>query len=354
MFYNAAMALDRDLHVAVTSALAAERGGFRSGWEMLAASGVRGLRVLEESSALGRLVSTEVAPAAHAVLAENAARYAAHGATARRWDARDSLSGETFDWVDVDPFGSPLPFLGAALRSIEDGGLLSVSATDMLVLAGVQRGAAERLYGSSPVRGRLGPEGGLRILLKAISERADALGRSIRPRLAYVHDHYVRAYVTVAAGRGRGEDVGTIETATWQGPPLLGGAEIGPLWLGPLLDPPLLSRVAVPETASRAGELAALYARWREESSVDVPFYYESNSLAHEAGLPAPPPVGWLVDRLVGSGHRAARSAARPGAFRTDAPRGALYALARDWPGSGTPTPRPAPEVPPSPSSGIR
>lgn len=344
------MALDRDLHVAVTAALAEERGPFESGWEMLAATGVRGLRVLRESGALRRLLSTDGGEAASVVLAENASRYATYGARARRWDSRRPLEGETFDWVDLDPFGSPLPFLPAALDAVRDGGLLSVTATDMLVLAGVQRGASERRYGAAPVRGRLGPEAGLRIVLKVLAEQAAARGRRVRPRLAYLRDHYVRAYVTLSKDTLPEGSLGTIDPETWPGPPLLAAGIVGPLWLGPLFDADVVARLKVPPTAARPKDLGELIVRLTEETSADVPFYYESNSVAHATSLSNPPPVDAFLTALRTSGRHAARSHARDGAFRTDAPRSEVYGVAQRWAvDSGNPSGRKFPasgEVP--------
>ena len=37
-----------------------------------------------------------------------------------------------FDVVDVDPYGSPSPFVDAAVQCVADGGLLMVTATDMV------------------------------------------------------------------------------------------------------------------------------------------------------------------------------------------------------------------------------
>ena len=41
-----------------------------------------------------------------------------------------------FDVIDLDPYGSPTPFLDAAVQSVADGGLLCITATDMAVLCG--------------------------------------------------------------------------------------------------------------------------------------------------------------------------------------------------------------------------
>ena len=41
-----------------------------------------------------------------------------------------------WDFIDVDPFGSCLPFLEAAVTGVKDGGVLAIAATDLAVLCG--------------------------------------------------------------------------------------------------------------------------------------------------------------------------------------------------------------------------
>ena len=41
-----------------------------------------------------------------------------------------------FDCIDLDPYGSPSIFLDSAIRSVKNGGLLLVTATDAGPLCG--------------------------------------------------------------------------------------------------------------------------------------------------------------------------------------------------------------------------
>lgn len=42
------------------------------------------------------------------------------------------ISKSRFNCIDLDPYGSPSPFIDAAVQSVSDGGLLMVTATDMV------------------------------------------------------------------------------------------------------------------------------------------------------------------------------------------------------------------------------
>ncbi len=293
---------------------------------MLAATGVRGLRLVEETGAFGSFALTEANPEAFRVLAENAR--GRPGVTVHESDARTAVPGGPFDYVDLDPYGTPVPFARTALDAVVTGGVLAVTATDMMVLAGVQPDACERRYGARPVRGRLGPEGGLRILLAFLDRAANERGRSVRPLFAYVRDHHVRAYLELRDGRDPAP-VGTIVPETWSGPPLHAGPPIGPLWLGPLFDPDLVAALEVPGTAARPREVVTFLERVRSESKVDVPFYYEPNALAQATGVPRPPAMASLIAALAARGYRAARTHARPEGIRTDADRSVVADVVR-------------------------
>jgi len=318
------MALDRDL--AVAFAIAAGRTD-ASGWEMTAATGVRGLRLLGESGAFASFAFSESSPRAFDVLRRNVSAFP--GASARLEDAGREPPAERFDYVDLDPYGSALPLLATAVASTRTGGLLGVTATDMPVLAGAQPAACRRLYGAEPVRGRLGPEGALRILLATVADRVAASGRGLRPLLGYVGGHHVRVYVELLAEAAAPLPVGTIDPARWDGPPLSGPGPFGPLWLGPIVEPALVQRLSVPPTSARPRELERFLRLLRDDAEVDRPFYYEGNTLAERFGLERPPPLDELLAALRAAGWRAGRTHVRPEGFRTDAPRAAVEAVAR-------------------------
>ena len=321
------MAGDRDLAVAVAQALPPPTHGLRTGWEMTAATGVRGLRLLRESGAFQAFTLSESNPEAYRVLRENAARFP--GASAVEGDARTGLPGGPFDYVDLDPYGTPAPFVHAALGSVRLGGTVAVTATDMMVLAGAQPSACGRRYGARPVRGRLGPEGGLRILLAYLARVAEELDRSIRPMLAYARDHYVRAYVEVNGRSDAVAPVGLIDPENWPGPWVGDQGPYGPLWLGPLFDAELVTRLTVPDGAARAREVEQFLSRLREEVTVDRPFYFEANVLASRLELAEPPSLRVVQEGLRSLGFRVARTHARPEGFRTDASRQVVEELVR-------------------------
>lgn len=91
---------------------------------------------------------------------------------------------EYFDIIDLDPYGSMVPFLYSTLKSIRKDGLLCVTCTDSRVLCGVDKHKCYYLYrtargGSHNIR-----ELGLRAMLHKISEVANSLNKNIKVLLS--------------------------------------------------------------------------------------------------------------------------------------------------------------------------
>lgn len=330
MFYNPAMALDRDLGVAVLRAWRPELGHALRGWEMLSATGIRALRMVRETGRFAAFDLVESNSLATQVLARNVQEAGLPGVRAQAGDARAAPPAAPYDYVDVDPYGSPLPFLANAVRALGRGGLIAVTATDLMVLAGAQSSVCLRKYGARPLRGWLGPEGGLRILLARLAREARSAGRGVRPVLAYVLGHHVRIYAELVDSRaGSDPKVAEIPGDDPRTPELGGAGPFGPMWIGPLFDASLVARLQVPDSSAQPVALERLLTRFRDELAADVPFAYEPNRLAKRLGLTHPPPLTALLEGLRGRGFPAGRSHLTTSAFRTTAPRAVVDEVAR-------------------------
>ncbi len=326
------MALDRDLSVALVTAALADRAD-ALGVDLLAATGARGLRLLSETGRFARMVLVEGHPFGVARLASHSrATDPARAEPMRANAARSPLRSGAFDYVDVDPYGTPIPFLEEAIRIARPGALLAITATDMPVLCGVSRDVAERRYGGRPVRGRLGPEGGLRLLLATVARAARARQRSAGVVAAYVHDHHVRALLRLGPPTSAPDPVERIDPRDFAGPRLPPGPPIGPLWTGPLFDGSVVERAVPPRSAARPREVHRWLKLFRGECRIVAPFYYETNLLARDLHLPSPARPRELVERLRSHGFGAALSHVRPGAIRTPAPRTEVESIARALP----------------------
>src|SRR5256886_16420960 len=92
------------------------------------------------------------------LIRENLRRNGTRGDVVNR-DLVSLLGTDQYDFVDIDPFGPPTPFLGALFEEIKSGSGLGVTATDTSVLSGTYPAACLRRYQARSEERRVGKEG---------------------------------------------------------------------------------------------------------------------------------------------------------------------------------------------------
>lgn len=112
-----------------------------------------------------------------------------------------------FDYIDVDSFGSPNPFLDAAIARICRDGILAVTATDTAALTGTYEKVTRRKYWAKPLRNYLMHEIGLRILIRKIQLQGIQFDKALIPILAYSKDHYYRVYLQSNRGKEKCDEL---------------------------------------------------------------------------------------------------------------------------------------------------
>ena len=314
-FYNPTNAVNRDVSAVL---LARWPGGLRDAFDGLAATGAWGIRIALEAS-VPRVVFNDRSRDACDLVRANLDRNHVDGEV-RTADMQDVLRSESFDFVDIDPFGPPTPFLRAAIAGDRPEFGLGVTATDTAPLSGTYPEACVRRYGARPLRCPQGHEIGLRILIGHIARRAAEAGRVIEPVLSFSAEHFLRTHLRVLRGR----DPAPIATFT-RDPD--GGfhpcepserGSIGPLWSGPLSDREVLSRLRTTEW-SRSQAMRLLDAL-RSEADLP-PFFASTDDLARRLRV-SPPRLDRFLDALRAMGYRAARTHFNPRGVKTDAPMG--------------------------------
>lgn len=103
--------------------------------------------------------------------------------------------------IDIDPYGSVVPFLYPALSTIKNGGLLCLTCTDTRVLFGSDRHKCFYLYRSARGGSDFKEEMGLRVLLQVVNGVANSLNKSFKVLLSVQSDFYVRVFLEVRNGR---------------------------------------------------------------------------------------------------------------------------------------------------------
>jgi len=296
VFYNPHMALNRDITVALCRLLSP-----RSFLDVMAGSGARGIRVANEAGT--DVVLNDLNPRAVKLIGENAQLNGVAVRVESR-DARQLLSSERFDYVDLDPFGPPVAFVDAALASVRVGGVLGVCATDTSALCGTYPAACKRKYDAWPLRCDCYDELGLRILLGFIGRAALRFERGIDPLFCHSTRHYMRVQARVHGRHAQTQrSIGYLQycpDCMWRGYAQLDGLvmlcgcgsrlkTVGPMWTGIFADPELCARLS--ETLAETGfgerlKAVKLADTVGAEQSVTVP-YYDLHVMCSKLKVPA-------------------------------------------------------------------
>ena len=205
----------------------------------LAGTGIRGIRFLLElnKGIIDSITFNDLNPKATSLISENLRlnKIKTKKVIIKNEDANlFLLNSKGFDYIDIDPFGTPNPFLDAAVKRISRKGILAVTATDTAPLAGTIPKACLRKYWATPLKTDIMHEIGLRILIRKIQLVAAQYGKALTPIFSYFKDHYLRAILKVEKGKKSVDKI--LEQHKYY-------QNAGPLWLGPLWDKTLVTEI---------------------------------------------------------------------------------------------------------------
>jgi len=260
VFYNPVMKTNRDTAVLMLRAYQKRAKAPVTVCEPMTGSGVRGIRLLLETHDVDNIVLGDLNPTALRLARENAYingvgdKIALRELDANLLLALHSYPRGRFNFVDIDPYGSPSPFINSAIMATKNKGIIALTATDMAPLCGVNKRACLRKYGGVSLGGEFCHESALRLLTGHMVRQAAIHEYAARPLFSYYADHYIRAYYMLEKGAKRADrcltKMGYVkycpsclhrETSTDNtgavcgcGTPMVVG---GPLWLGELSDP---------------------------------------------------------------------------------------------------------------------
>jgi tRNA (guanine26-N2/guanine27-N2)-dimethyltransferase len=339
VFYNPRQELNRDLTIATLRAYREREPRAETYLDAMTASGVRGVRAAADG---WNVTCCDVDEAAVSLVRSNLARNGFDAAVERR-DANALMHDGVFDVIDLDPYGTPMPFADAAFASCRN--LVCVTATDTAPLCGAHFNSGIRSYSAIPRNTEYHAEMGVRILLSALARSAARFDVGVEPILTHATSHYVRTYLDLThkptAADAALEELGYLShcedclhreaTAGLIANPLetcpnCDGTRIlvaGPVWLGPVRDREFVANVreTVPDafaTAENARELCTTL-----EAELDEPTHYDQHKLCRNWGLSANAMDDFLAT-LHEAGYAASRAHYGGTTFKTDASVGEI------------------------------
>lgn len=357
VFYNPVMELNRDFAVLVLQAHQKSLCRDVSVSEPLTGCGLRGVRFAVEVKGIQKVVINDIKPKAVDVACFNAKlngvkdRVDVINEDANLFLSRHSAPRKRFDYVDVDPFGSPVPYIDSALRSLRNGGLLALTATDMAPLCGVHPRACLRKYGGVPLRTEYCHELAVRLLSGCLTMMAAKHEIGTEILFSYSIDHYIRVYAVIGYGAKvadksvkqmgyilhcfscfHRETVLGITNPLKQNCPVCGAklSTAGPLRLGQIAEKKfckIIEKEAVDNFREKK-KLQKILSLVQNEAKAPVT-YYAVDKICDKLNLPVPPQKK-VLDKLRKEGFQAVLTHFKSRGFRTDAPSDTIKMIITD------------------------
>ncbi|XP_074649968.1 tRNA (guanine(26)-N(2))-dimethyltransferase-like [Tubulanus polymorphus] len=344
--------------------------------EGLAATGLRSVRFALEIPGVKEIVSNDFDENAVGYIAKNIEMNSverlmkANCGDASMVMYRNRKVSDQFDVIDLDPYGSPSPFLDSAVQAVRDGGLLCITATDMAVLSGNHGETCFTKYGSMAIRSKACHEQALRVLLQSIQSHAARYGRYIEPVISVSVDFYIRVFARVFSAQSKAKMAvsklamvyqcvgcetytlqplglaephkGSVKFAPGRGPPVdaacahCNHAHIlgGPIWSAPLHDMDFVRKLiaSVHQNSERfqtANRIIGMMTVVSEELP-DVPLYYLTDGLCSTLHVTAISLVT-IRSAIMNAGYDISMSHAQKNSIKTNAPMSVIWDIMRCW-----------------------
>jgi tRNA (guanine26-N2/guanine27-N2)-dimethyltransferase len=330
VFFNRKMELNRDATVLLISVLKPS-----DYLDAMGATGIRGLRVAGECGIPVTICERD--PAAIGLITQNKNDTGLPVTIIGR-DVNALLSEESFDAVDLDPFGTPAMFVDAAVRGCRR--FLFVTATDTAPLCGAHLRAGIRRYGALPMNTEYHREVGLRILLGFVVRETVKYDRGVEPLFCYGREHFTRLHLRLLRGAQAADDtlkrLGFVHQCTrcpyreeqpgldahdrtcpHCGEPL---RPVGPLWLGGICNRRtldlMLSQIGTMPLGTQK-DLVKLLKVSNDELSTSS--FYDYHHIAKLLGC-SPPHIETVLERIWKAGYPATRTHFSGYGIKTEAP----------------------------------
>ncbi|ARM76567.1 tRNA (guanine(26)-N(2))-dimethyltransferase [Acidianus manzaensis] len=201
VFYNPKMVFNRDLSVIAVSVISPKKIV-----DALSASGIRGIRYQIESSSSSEVIFNDKNPRSVDLIKKNVEINDIHDATITNKDANSILFEIISDFVDIDPFGSPSPFILSSINATKNNGYVAYTATDLSPLEGRAVKSCKRKYDVQNIKLSFSKEIGIRVLISKIIREASILEKTAIPVLSFYHDYYYRIFMKVMRGARKADE----------------------------------------------------------------------------------------------------------------------------------------------------
>ena len=343
VFYNPHMEMNRDLSILAIQVFQKQENREINVCDLFGGSGIRGVRYKNEIDGIGEVSINDISETANHYERHNIQLNNLNDVEVYQHDASMFLRmkrGE-FDVIDIDPFGTPSPFLDSAGYCARRNSLLCVTATDTSALCGTYQEPCIRKYNSKPYKSEYCHETGIRILAGFVALTLSKYAKFIEVKMSHSTEHYMRLYLEVKKGSKKTDEslknIGYIshcksclhrQTSNGLASPIdevcpVCGEKLvhaGPLWLGNIQDDKFIEKMIEEADIKKINtkkEALKLLNKCLAESDAPATFY-DVHSICKSLKLSAPK-FDLILSELESKGFKAIKTHFNPLGIKTDA-----------------------------------
>lgn len=304
------------------------------------ASGIRGIRYAKENPNVSKLSSLDIEKTAVKAAVKNA-----KSVKIKSTGIADNITTAAFetdaDFLEIDPFGTPSPYLADAMRFFNSKKIayLSATATDVAVLCGGKLAASLKNYQAKPLNCSFTHEIGLRILMRRVVDVAAEFNLGVEPLISFSDQHYLKTVMRMVRGaepafesQRKSGHLSFCKKCGWRISSkfpavacVFCASDIdwaGPLWLGELHSLPFVKKMQE-LNGGREYEDKPKLSRFLSLMEGEVgmpPYYYNIHELCKLNRIQPVPKFEAVLKSLTGRGYKAGRTHFSPICMKTDAP----------------------------------
>ncbi|NOX71212.1 MAG: tRNA (guanine(10)-N(2))-dimethyltransferase [Candidatus Micrarchaeota archaeon] len=334
VFYNPEMAHARNVVISLLSIHRKKVDDDLVVLDPMAASGVRGIRILKEVEGIEKVVFNDINP--HAVkyieknLKLNKIPKSKYEILNEDCNILFLERRREFDFVDIDPFGSPVNYLPNVWSALKKRAILAVSATDTGALSGTFKTTCQNRYGVLAEKVDFFKEFAVSVLTMNIQKELARHDIAFYPIISHTK-HYFRVVGFTERGKERvSQNLSNINFTTYCPSCYQKSVGInekcqncgksaritGPLWTGKLKDSQICDAILKDMIARGFSDTKDVHTCVQE---IDEPFYYNIHKICKNLGISAPK-LGDFFNKLESEGFAVSRTHLSDLGFKTNAP----------------------------------
>ena len=343
VFYNPHMELNRDLSILAIQVFQKQENRNIDICDLFGGSGIRGIRYKNEIDGVENVAINDISELANEYEKHNIELNNLEDIEVYQHDASMFLRmkrGE-FDVIDIDPFGTPSPFLDSAGYCSRRNSLLCVTATDTSALCGTYKEPCIRKYNAKPYKSEYCHENGIRILAGFVALTLAKYSKCIDIKMSHSTEHYMRLYIKIEKGSKKSDEtlknIGYIShcrnclhrqtkkglaSAIEENCPVCGEKLVhaGPLWLGNIQDKEFIQKM-IDESENKKintkKQALKLLNSCLHEADAPATFF-DIHSICKSLKISAPK-LDLIFDELKNKGFIAIKTHYNPLGIKTDA-----------------------------------